>query len=303
MSATCKALERDIDTKLCNTLGDDQPVVVAAEQEPLSDRKDTTGPESFEHNSKADDADQHGKPPTPPSKTMIFTGSGTVVKKPGTTKTSGSIGKGGSVDTTTMPERDTVAEHLLVRELQNRIRLIGRCEEEEVQNEDVSQEDGDSSVTSKLNVENFGKEKDVITAAMDREPNMNLGSSGIFAELKSNLSKQEAVETGTTYGADDDTDDDDGLMLEMMRGADTASTNNDPAEKSEKSARKKKWGRKGRKVRNNDPYGMFVSPDVMLGEGSRSEAAPVVGVTVKGGKYGHKGYTRQTGYGGMRTMN
>jgi len=113
-----------------------------------------------------------------------------------------------------------------------------------------------------------------------------------------------------TVAVDDDDDDDgstieetgideDALLLEMMGGASTAADS--ASANNTKPTRKKKWGKKGRKVRNKDPYGMFSTPDDMLREG-HGNAVPV-GVTVKGGKYGRKGYTRQTGYGGVRAMS
>jgi hypothetical protein len=93
--------------------------------------------------------------------------------------------------------------------------------------------------------------------------------------------------------------DDDALLLEMMGGTMPSS---DATAKNQKPTRKKKWGKKGRKVMNKDPYGMFSSPDDLLGEGT-NDPTPL-GVTVKGGKkHSCKGYTRQTGYGGVRASS
>ena len=57
----------------------------------------------------------------------------------------------------------------------------------------------------------------------------------------------------------------------------------------------KKWGRKGRKDRNKDPYGCHTDSDDLINSSSR-----ISGVTVNAGKYGMKGYTRPTSYGGAR---
>ncbi|KAL3925355.1 MAG: hypothetical protein SGILL_000464 [Bacillariaceae sp.] len=101
------------------------------------------------------------------------------------------------------------------------------------------------------------------------------------------------VDDGTDFAGEED-DEDDALLLEMMG---TAAFTTDENSASQKPARKKKWGRKGRKVRNKDPYGMFANPDEMLGEDGNG-GDPVVGVSVMGGKkHKKKGYTRPTGYG------
>jgi hypothetical protein len=60
----------------------------------------------------------------------------------------------------------------------------------------------------------------------------------------------------------------------------------------------KKWGKKGRKDRNKDPYGCHSNPDVMPDQAGASS-----GVIVNAGKYGRKGYTRPTNYAGARGVN
>mmetsp|Transcript_11888 Transcript_11888/g.28463 ORF Transcript_11888/g.28463 Transcript_11888/m.28463 type:complete len:663 (-) Transcript_11888:53-2041(-) len=85
--------------------------------------------------------------------------------------------------------------------------------------------------------------------------------------------------------------DDDDMLLELM--GESAPSSNQKAAKPGK----KKWGKKGRKLRNKDPYGCHSTPDDSLGGGS---AAPI-GVSVSAGKYGKKGYTRPTNYNGARS--
>lgn len=77
----------------------------------------------------------------------------------------------------------------------------------------------------------------------------------------------------------------------------------DPAYESEERSVKrgkahktrKKHGRKGRNLRDPDPYGCHADPDEVLKK-------PITGgVTVKAGKYGKKGYTRPLDYGGTRS--
>lgn len=60
------------------------------------------------------------------------------------------------------------------------------------------------------------------------------------------------------------------------------------------SKRTKRWGKKGRKGRNKDPYGMFSTPDEHI------VADQPLGVIVNAGKYGGKGYTRPTSYAGPK---
>jgi hypothetical protein len=69
--------------------------------------------------------------------------------------------------------------------------------------------------------------------------------------------------------------------------------NGDKRGKKHKSM--KKWGKKGRKDRNKDPYGCHTDADDLMNTSSR-----ISGVIVNAGKYGKKGYTRPTSYGGAR---
>lgn len=87
--------------------------------------------------------------------------------------------------------------------------------------------------------------------------------------------------------------DEDEMLFEMM-GDSTPSS-----KESTKPAGTKKWGKKGRKLRNKDPYGCHSTPDDTLGGDA---AAMPMGVSVKAGKYGKKGYTRPTSYNGARSV-
>ncbi|CAJ1930496.1 unnamed protein product [Cylindrotheca closterium] len=86
--------------------------------------------------------------------------------------------------------------------------------------------------------------------------------------------------------------DDDDMLFELM--GEPESSNQSAA----KPGKKKKWGKKGRKLRNKDPYGCHSTPDDSLGGSSTA----VVGVSVSAGKYGKKGYTRPTTYSGARSV-
>jgi large subunit GTPase 1 len=90
--------------------------------------------------------------------------------------------------------------------------------------------------------------------------------------------------------------EDDDMLLELMGGTSLGQV--DPSANAEPT-RKKKWGKKGRKLRNKDPYGCHSTPDGVLSD-STSTKLPV-GVSVSAGKYGRQGYTRPTGFGGARS--
>ena len=86
---------------------------------------------------------------------------------------------------------------------------------------------------------------------------------------------------------DDDSLEDDDMLMELM------GVNTSGGTKANGIARPKKWGKKGRKLRNKDPYGCHSSPDDLLA----GDAAPR-GVTVNSGKkHVLKNYVRPTGYG------
>jgi large subunit GTPase 1 len=90
--------------------------------------------------------------------------------------------------------------------------------------------------------------------------------------------------------------EDDDMLLELMGGTSLGQV--DPSANTEPT-RKKKWGKKGRKLRNKDPYGCHSTPDGVLSD-STSTKVPI-GVSVSAGKYGRQGYTRPTGFGGARS--
>ena len=104
-------------------------------------------------------------------------------------------------------------------------------------------------------------------------------------------------------GDESDNDGDDGLgiedddmLLELMGEDSGLSNSSHPNKTTRAHTRKKRWGKKGRKLRNSDPYGCHSTPDDML---AANPGGPV-GVTVKGGKYGKKGYVRPAAYGANR---
>jgi large subunit GTPase 1 len=93
-------------------------------------------------------------------------------------------------------------------------------------------------------------------------------------------------------GSDNEDDVDEGdMLLEMMEESMPSSKQNT------NPTRTKKWGKKGRKLRNKDPYGCHTTPDDTLAD----DGAMLMGVSVNSGKYGSKGYTRPTTYHGARS--
>ena len=114
-----------------------------------------------------------------------------------------------------------------------------------------------------------------------------------------------AKEPNTKVGqAELDTEDsdleEDDMLLELLGGmSTTASTKNNDRNNTGQSRRQKKWGKKGRKGRNKDPYGCHLTPDDSLEEANERN----FGVSVKGGKKNQrKNYTRATGYGTARAF-
>jgi hypothetical protein len=113
---------------------------------------------------------------------------------------------------------------------------------------------------------------------------------------------EEEEDDGDDDDNDDDDDDsvamgieDDDMMLELMgdTALDDSRDSSSGAKTNNNAARQKKWGKKGRKLRNKDPYGCHSTPDESLA-GSKG----ITGVTVKGGKkHSRNNYVRPTGYG------
>eukprot|EP00566_Odontella_aurita_P004720 CAMPEP_0113542026 /NCGR_PEP_ID=MMETSP0015_2-20120614/9371_1 /TAXON_ID=2838 /ORGANISM="Odontella" /LENGTH=777 /DNA_ID=CAMNT_0000442023 /DNA_START=73 /DNA_END=2403 /DNA_ORIENTATION=- /assembly_acc=CAM_ASM_000160 len=100
-------------------------------------------------------------------------------------------------------------------------------------------------------------------------------------------------------GGDLDLLDDDGIdILDAVGGFAEDGTSGEVGGgkrgKSHKSV--KKWGKKGRKLRNKDPYGCHGEPDAELMEMSSG------GVCVNAGKYGGTGYTRASHSGARAAM-
>jgi large subunit GTPase 1 len=122
----------------------------------------------------------------------------------------------------------------------------------------------------------------------------------LLAENASNLSKPEQVETKEDEEEDDDSVEvgieEDDMLLELMGGTalDDTRDSSSGAKSNNKASRQKKWGKKGRKFSNKDPYGCHSTPDESLVESQGS----TMGVSVKAGKkHSHKNYVRPTGYG------
>ena len=113
---------------------------------------------------------------------------------------------------------------------------------------------------------------------------------------------------GDGGGSDDDDDDDDenssefgieddDMLLQLI--GDKAVDDTRGAKPSTTASRAKKWGKKGRKLRNKDPYGCHSTPDESL-----VRSTGITGVTVKGGKkHTRTNYVRPTEYGMKTAMN
>jgi large subunit GTPase 1 len=110
--------------------------------------------------------------------------------------------------------------------------------------------------------------------------------------------KATEIDDGVDESKAEDLDiEDDDMLLELLGGTSTSGHNEKT--KPGESKRQKKWGKKGRKGRNKDPYGCHSTPDEMLGGSDEKN----MGVSVKGGKkHQRKNYTRSTGYGATRAF-
>jgi large subunit GTPase 1 len=82
---------------------------------------------------------------------------------------------------------------------------------------------------------------------------------------------------------DDDGDEDDSILGDL--DFEEKSSKGDKRGKAHKSI--KKWGKKGRKLRNKDPYGCHADPDSVLHSATTS-----AGVVVNAGKYTTTNFTR-----------
>lgn len=149
ISATCQALEADIGNKFFslsleansqNSEDDDGFNDGTANR---GESNTTSEPQSYEHIEKPSDNAQSKSTSLKSTKTLVFSGEGSkqkrVVKKKKQSTTGGDdsgTGKLHSEGPTTSappppPVRDAFAEHLLLRELQNRVRSVAALREEE----------------------------------------------------------------------------------------------------------------------------------------------------------------------------
>merc|ERR1712161_65731 len=125
----------------------------------------------------------------------------------------------------------------------------------------------------------------------------------IMSLQKTKKLRDKLVHSGGTHISDvnNNNSEDVDMLLEILGGSLTSASNTESSDIRicGQSKRQKKWGKKGRKGRNKDPYGCHSTPDEELG----GDGIGTVGVSVKGGKkYNHKSYTRATGYGSTRAF-
>jgi large subunit GTPase 1 len=101
---------------------------------------------------------------------------------------------------------------------------------------------------------------------------------------------------------DENNDETDDFMLELLdEVSSTTGSNNKSSSSKAKIKPTKKWGKKGKKFRNSDPYGCHSTSEEILNSAALGNAASLKGISVKAGKYGSNGYTRPQGYGGARS--
>jgi large subunit GTPase 1 len=119
----------------------------------------------------------------------------------------------------------------------------------------------------------------------------------LLASQQAQRSDNAAHATNDEMQAKDKESQFDDNILDMLRGDSLVSSTIEGEEKRAKaSGSKKKGTKKGKKLRDDDPYGCHKSPDDEL-SGNVSSA----GLVVNAGKYGRSGYTRPTHYGGARS--
>jgi len=123
--------------------------------------------------------------------------------------------------------------------------------------------------------------------------------------------KDYILEEGTTSISPDLEEEIDMDILDMIGGMDgvsgggsgkAAKGNEKGPKRGKKHQRIKQWGKKGRKMRNKDPYGCHTDADSELLEGVASSAGLYVN---SGKKNGNQNYTRmdKTNYTGVRSAN
>lgn len=141
-------------------------------------------------------------------------------------------------------------------------------------------------------------QKETLTTAIRNTKKLReklLDNNATVPSLNDEESTGEEVEQDG--GGDEVGIEDDDMLLELLGEMETG-PNADASGGSRvnnKAGRQKKWGKKGRKLRNKDPYGCHSTPDDSLIGG---EGGPL-GVTVKSGKKHplKNNYVRPTGYG------
>ena len=121
--------------------------------------------------------------------------------------------------------------------------------------------------------------------------------------IVNNSVKKAATDGPQQSKVEDPNIEDDDMLLDLLGGMSTSesasSGMNNNEMQSGQSRRQKKWGKKGRKGRNKDPYGCHSTPDQTLGGSNEKN----YGVMVNGGKkHQRKNYTRATGYGTARAF-
>ena len=125
---------------------------------------------------------------------------------------------------------------------------------------------------------------------------VNLEIGGLKGKFEEAQDRVEREEEGGGVVSDDGgevgDDDNDGLdILEFMEGGgvqDEPAENGGKRGKAHKSMRRQKWGKKGRKQRDKDPYGCHDDGiNKVLADG-----AGIVGVGVSAGRRGRKAYVR-----------
>ncbi len=226
ISATCQALEADIGNKYFSLSLDDSSQNSEDEDDGFNDSAAKRGesstmlePQSYEHVEKPS-GNEHSKITSLKStKTLVFSGEGSkqkriVKKKKQQTKGSDDSGTGklhsdGLSSSAPPPVRDAFAEHLLLRELQNRVRSVAALREEEqvdpspTEFEAISGEDEDQQPQNTMshdesivdcvdpffpvNAASFGA-NDTISRKTAVTTNIFLGASGsLLEELKRNI--------------------------------------------------------------------------------------------------------------------
>ena len=85
-------------------------------------------------------------------------------------------------------------------------------------------------------------------------------------------------------------------LLGMIGESNAIADSEDGGKRGKAHKTRKRHGKKGRKLREKDPYGCHKGPDEMLAGGEQP-----VGVSVNAGKYGRKNYTRALNYSGARS--